>query len=416
MSFSIFNFSDKLNKSITNNGYTKPTAIQEQVIPLVLQKHDILAKAQTGSGKSASFVLPILEYISHNPSAGKSKIKVLVLTPTRELALQITNYFNSFSVNLEKVPKVVTLIGGESLGDQISSIQQGCDILVATPGRFIDILSKKQTNFEKLKFLVVDEADKMLDLGFNDQLDLILQSIPEKRQTLLFSATYPPRVLDIAKKLTLNPKEVIFEEETETVDTITQRAIEVNVENKRALLKHLLKINRFDQVLIFMVSARAADNIANKFQRDGYPAQSLHGKLDQEERNLTLDEFRSKKIRILFTTDLLARGIDIDDISCVINFDLPRSPADYIHRIGRTGRAGKNGIAISLVSHEDKEHFKLIEKRCDIDLNKEQIAGFELVGEAPKKEKGTAPVKGKRKSKKDKLREEKLKQVKENKN
>ena len=412
MTFSDFKLSEPILKAIEQNNYTNPTAIQQQVIPLVLEKKDILAKAQTSSGKSACFVLPILEYISHNPSAGKPKIKVLVLTPTRELAVQITNYFNSFSINLEKAPKIITLIGGESLGDQIASIQQGCDILVATPGRFLDILSKKQTNFEKLKFLVVDEADKMLDLGFNDQLDLILESIPSKRQNLLFSATYPPKVLDIASKITSDPIEVTFEEEKETVDTIYQRAIEVNVENKRVLLKHILKVEKFEQVLVFMASARGADNLANKFQRDGYLAQSLHGKLDQEERLLTLDEFKSKKIKILFTTDLLARGIDIDNISCVINYDLPRSPADYVHRIGRTGRAGKSGVAISLITHEDKDHFKLIEKRCEINLDKEQIPGFELTGGAPLKQRGQAPVKGKRKSKKDKLREEKRNQAK----
>jgi len=410
MSFTNFTFSKPILQAIQKNGYSQPTPIQEKVIPLVLDKKDILAKAQTGSGKSASFVLPILEYISHNPSAGKAKIKVLILVPTRELALQTSNYFNSFSTFIEKIPKVITLIGGESLGDQISSIQQGCDILVATPGRFIDILSKKQTNFEKLKYLVVDEADKLLDLGFEDQLDMILSSIPNKRQNLLFSATYPTKVLNIASKITSNPTEVSFEAESQTVDTIHQRAIQINIENKRSLLKHLLKVGKFDQVLVFMVSARAADNLANKFIRDGYPAQSLHGKLDQEERNLTLEEFKSKKIRILFTTDLLARGIDIDNISCVINYDLPRSPADYVHRVGRTGRAGKDGIAISFISHEDTEHFKLIEKRCEIDLNKEQIKGFELTGTAPIKQKGSAPVKGKRKSKKDKLREQQAKE------
>ena len=204
MSFTQFKLSSNLLKVIEENGYKKPTAIQESVIPLVLDKKDILAKAQTGSGKSASFVLPILEYILHNPSAGKPKIKVIVLTPTRELAIQITNYFNTFSIYFDKIPQVITLIGGESLGTQITSIQQGCDILVATPGRFLDILTKKQTNFEKLKFLVVDEADKMLDFGFDEQLDLILKSIPSKRQNLLFSASYPPKVLDIVKKINSN--------------------------------------------------------------------------------------------------------------------------------------------------------------------------------------------------------------------
>jgi superfamily II DNA/RNA helicase len=408
MSFTQFKLSSNLLKVIEENGYKKPTAIQESVIPLVLDKKDILAKAQTGSGKSASFVLPILEYILHNPSAGKPKIKVLVLTPTRELAIQITNYFNTFSIYFDKIPQVITLIGGESLGTQITSIQQGCDILVATPGRFLDILTKKQTNFEKLKFLVVDEADKMLDFGFDEQLDLILKSIPSKRQNLLFSASYPPKVLDIVKKITSNAIDISFENDSETVDTIFQRAILVNTEDKRALLKHILKIEKFEQILVFVSSTRLADNLANKFQKNGYLAQSLHGKLDQEERNLTLDEFKSKKIKILFATDLLSRGIHIDNISCVVNYDLPRAPADYIHRIGRTGRANQTGVAISFITYENQEHFKLIEKRCDINLNQEQLIGFELTDDAPIKQKGNAPIKGKRKSKKDKLRENKL--------
>jgi superfamily II DNA/RNA helicase len=408
MSFTQFKLSSNLLKVIEENGYKKPTAIQESVIPLVLDKKDILAKAQTGSGKSASFVLPILEYILHNPSAGKPKIKVIVLTPTRELAIQITNYFNTFSIYFDKIPQVITLIGGESLGTQITSIQQGCDILVATPGRFLDILTKKQTNFEKLKFLVVDEADKMLDFGFDEQLDLILKSIPSKRQNLLFSASYPPKVLDIVKKITSNAIDISFENDSETVDTIFQRAILVNTEDKRALLKHILKIEKFEQILVFVSSTRLADNLANKFQKNGYLAQSLHGKLDQEERNLTLDEFKSKKIKILFATDLLSRGIHIDNISCVVNYDLPRAPADYIHRIGRTGRANQTGVAISFITYENQEHFKLIEKRCDINLNQEQLIGFELTDDAPIKQKGNAPIKGKRKSKKDKLRENKL--------
>jgi ATP-dependent RNA helicase RhlE len=409
MSFSKFKLSSPILKAIEKNNYSTPTPIQKEVIPLVLDKKDILAKAQTGSGKSASFVLPILEYIANNPSLGKAKVKVLTLAPTRELALQIADYFNSFSYFLDYKPKVVTLIGGENLADQLKSIQQGCDILVATAGRFIDILSKKQTNFDKLKFFIVDEADKMLDLGFNEQLDLILESIPIRRQNLLFSATYPPKVLDIASKITKNPISITFENDNETVDKISQRAIKINIQNKRSLLKYLLKSNNFKQTLVFMATARGADNLANKFQKDGFKAQSLHGKLDQEERNLTLNEFKTNKINILFTTDLLARGIDIEDISCVINYDLPRSTADYIHRVGRTARAGKTGIAISFITHENNEHFKLIEKRCNINLKKEEIKGFELTGDIPIKEKGKAPVKGKRKSKKDILREKNLK-------
>ena len=330
-----------------------------------------------------------------------------MLTPTRELTLQISEAFKSFSEFLSKPIKTVSLIGGASLGDQIYDIQQGCDILVATSGRFIDVLSKKQTNLENIEYFVLDEADKMLDLGFAQELDSILDAIPKQRQNLLFSATYPEKMLQIAKRITSNPVEVSIEE-TQTVESIKQRVIQVNQENRSPLLRHLIKSENLEQVLVFMVNKRATDNIAMKFKKYGFNAQSFHGDLDQEERNATLDEFKRKNIKILFTTDLVSRGLDIKDISCVVNFDLPRSPTDYIHRIGRTGRAGKSGLAISFIDYESEAHFQLIEKRSQIKLVREQIEGFELKGDAPKKEKGPAPVKGKKKSKKDKLREKAL--------
>ena len=382
--------------------------IQEKVIPLVLQKHDIMAKAQTGTGKSASFVLPILELLSSSLGEGKAKIKVLVLTPTRELTIQVAEYFKTFGTFLEKKLKVVSIIGGESIGDQLFEIQKGCDVLVATSGRFLDVLSKKQMNLSHVEFFVLDEADKMLDLGFAEELELILESIPDKRQNLLFSATYPEKMLQIASRITKNPIEVSIKDETPIVQTISQRVIEVNKDNRGPLLRHLLDSLKDEQVLVFMSSKRATDNIAAKFRKHGYKADSFHGDLHQEDRNFTLDEFKTKKLQILFSTDIAARGLDIKNISCVVNFDLPRSPADYIHRIGRTGRAGESGIAISFIDHEDKDHFKLIEKRSGIKLDREQIEGFELIGDAPKKVKGLAPVKGKGKSKKDKLREKAL--------
>jgi superfamily II DNA/RNA helicase len=276
---------------------------------------------------------------------------------------------------------------------------------VATSGRLLDIFSKKQMNLSKLEFFVLDEADKMLDLGFEKELDLILQEIPETRQNLLFSATYPPKMQEIAKKITQDPTLIDIKESKENISDIKQRAIEVNKENRAPLLRELLRKNKWDKVLVFMANKRATDNIAMKFRRHGFLAQSFHGDLDQSERNLTLKEFKAKNIRILFSTDIAARGLHIDDISCVINYDLPRSATDYTHRIGRTGRAQKSGEAISFIDYEDMSHFALIEKRCEISLEKEQIEGFELIGEAPVKSKGKAPVKGKRKSKKDKLRE-----------
>jgi len=412
MSFTKLQLSAPILQALQDNSYVKQTPIQEKVIPLVLEKHDIMAKAQTGSGKSASFVLPILELWSKNLTEGKSKIKVLVLTPTRELTLQVAEYFSTFGAHLPRKPKVVSVIGGESIGDQLFAIQKGCDILVATSGRFLDVLRKKQMNLSHLEFLVLDEADKMLNLGFTEELDLILEAIPTQRQNLLFSATYPQKMLDIASKITQNPVEVSVEGETETVEKIVQRVIEVNPENRGPLLRHLMKKEKWKTVLVFMINKRATDNIAEKFRKRGYLAESFHGDLTQEDRNYTLEQFKAKKIQILFATDLVSRGLDIDDISCVVNYDLPRSPADYIHRIGRTGRAGKSGLAVTFIGHDEQAHFKLIEKRSGIKLLREQISGFELTGDAPIKEKGKAPVKGKKKSKKDKLREQALKDVK----
>lgn len=412
MPFSNLGLNQRINKALKENTYKNPTSIQEKVIPLILQKKDIMAKAQTGSGKTASFVLPILELFFNKNEEKKEKIKAkistLVLTPTRELALQVSKAFGDFSINFENKPKTVTIIGGESLTQQLLDIQKGCDIVVATTGRLLDILDKKQINLSNIEFFVLDEADKMLDLGFEVELEELLKSLPKNRQNLLFSATYPQKMLNIASKITTKALEVFIEDETQTVQTINQRAITVNKENRSALLRYLIQNNDWEQILVFMANKRSCDNIAFKFRKYGLNAESFHGDLLQDERNDTLEDFKNKKINILFCTDIAARGLHIDDISCVINFDLPRSPADYVHRIGRTGRAGKSGDAISFIGLEDFEHFLLIEKRCEIKLEKEQIKGFELIGEVIK-QKGKEPIKGKRKSKKDKLREQALK-------
>ena len=408
MTFLNLGLCDNINKALDENAYINSTSIQEKVIPLVLQNKDIMAKAQTGSGKTASFVLPILQLLSNKEHKGKSKISTLVLTPTRELALQVSKAFIDFSIHFVNKPKVVSVIGGESLTQQLLDIQKGCDIVVATTGRLLDILDKKQMNLSSLEFFVLDEADKMLDLGFEVELEELLKSLPKNRQNLLFSATYPQKMLNIASKITTNAIEVFIEDETQTVQTINQRVIAVNKENRSPLLRNLIQNHHWEQILVFMANKRSCDNIAAKFRKYGLNAESFHGDLLQDERNETLEDFKNKKIKILFATDIAARGLHIDDISCVINFDLPRAVADYVHRIGRTGRAGKSGDAISFIGLEDFEHFSLIEKRCEIKLEKEQISGFELIGTPVKKEKGNEPVKGKRKSKKDKLREQSL--------
>lgn len=410
MPFSQLNLSPFLLKAIEENGYTTPTPIQEKVIPLVIKHKDIMAQAQTGSGKTASFVLPMIERIIKNKAKGKAKIKALILTPTRELTLQVAQTFSLFIQHCEKEFKVVSLIGGESLGDQLHTVQQGCDVVVATSGRLLDILSKKQMNLSSLEFFVLDEADKMLNQGFAQELDCVLEQIPSTRQNLMFSATYPQKILDIVSKISDNAIKVNIEAETPVVENITQRVIEVNKDNRSPLLRKLIKEQNLQSVLVFMSTKRASENISQKFRHHGFKALSFHGDLDQEERNLTLKEFKNGDINILFATDIAARGLDIEDIACIVNFDLPRSTSDYIHRIGRTGRAGKKGLAVSFIDYEDFDHFKLIEKRCGIKLEREQIEGFELKGKAPIKQKGAAPVKGKRKSKKDKLREQQANQ------
>lgn len=409
MPFSDFSLSSSIQHKIKLKGFTEPTSIQQKVLPLVLDKKDVMAKAQTGSGKSASFVLPIVELLSRETHEGKAKIRALVLTPTRELTAQVAQTFTDFA---PKRLKVVSVIGGEQLGSQMSAIQKGCDIVVATSGRLLEIIRKGQINLSHIEFFVLDEADKMLDLGFAEELELLLKEMPTSRQNLLFSATYPEKVLNIASRITTEAIDVSVESEAPTVQSIVQRVIEVNRENRGPLLRHLLETEKWEQVLVFMANKRAAENIAVKFRKYGFKADSFHGDLPQEERTYTMEAYKAKKFRILFATDIAGRGLDINDISCVVNFDLPRSPADYIHRIGRTGRAGKSGIAISFIDHEDQAHFSLIEKRSQIKLERESIEGFELTGDAPEKTKGPAPVKGKGKSKKDKAREKALKDAK----
>lgn len=403
MTFNEFNFSKILIKSIENNNYEKPTSIQKKAIPLILDSKDIIAKAQTGSGKTAAFVLPILHYFLKNSFSGKPKVRVLVLTPTRELALQVSSTFSLLSSTFSKKLNITTLIGGENISKQLIDIQKGSDIVVATPGRLLDIYNKNQLNLSSLDFFVVDEADKMLEFGFKDELESIIKIIPQKRQNLLFSATFGEKIKELSSKISKDFLFVEIKNQSESVEKINQRAILLNKENRSLVLRKLLKESNWKKVLVFMANNRAADNISIKFKKYGFKAQSFHGNLEQEERNLTLDEFKEGIVETLFSSDLSSRGLHIDDIDCVINYDLPRSPADYIHRIGRTARAGKEGSAISFVCEDSFEHFKLIEKRSKINLEKEQIEGFEFKGELISN-KGKAPIKGKRKSKKDKLR------------
>ena len=405
MLFDELNINEKLKEELKNNNLLKLTNIQELCLNKILNKEDVAALAKTGSGKTLTFVVPILNNLSKNEIIKKPKIKTLVLTPTRELALQVANVFSVYGKTFNKNFKVASLIGNDDISNQLLYIQKGCDVVIATPGRLIDIINKKQINLKHIEYFVLDEADKMLNDGFKDELTLILNNLPKNRQNLFFSATYNDKIQETIKLISQSYTFVQTSEDL-SVKNINQRAININKENRNALLKYLIKKHKYKKVLVFMATQKQTDNVAYKFIKSGFNAQSFHGNLEQSERNYTLNEFKNKNINILFCTDLASRGLHIEDIDCVINFDLPRSVDDYIHRIGRTARAGKSGDSITFVTLENQEHFELIKKKCKLDIHSEDIQNFKRVGEVIKKEKGKAPIKGKRKSKKDKLREQ----------
>lgn len=390
--------------AIEKSGFNTPTPIQQKALPLIYKGHDLLIEAQTGSGKTACFAWPLLQKISDDKKNAKSPVQALILTPTRELALQISGALFRFGEYQKNKVSVLTIIGGESIDQQTRVLNDGVDIVVATPGRLLDLIGQKALSLGDIKFLVLDEADKILDLGFAAELDLVLKEISSTRQNLFFSATFPEKVLDIVKRISENPEHLKIETDTPTVENILQRVILVNKDNRGLLLRHLIINEKLKNALVFVSSKTAANNLSQKLKKVGVRAGAIHGDLSQPERNKALSDFKERRIDFLVATDVAARGIDINKLSLVINFDLPRSPADYIHRIGRTGRAGEKGLAITFVGHEDLEHFKLIEKRAEIKLEREQVAGFELTGEAPVILRGQLPVKGKRKSKKDKAR------------
>ncbi len=403
--FKDLGLSDEILLAIERSGFVEPTSIQYKTLPLILEGRDLLIEAQTGSGKTACFSWPLLQKISANKTSENNSIQALILTPTRELALQVSGALFRFGEFLSSKVSVLTIIGGESIEQQTRVLANGVDIVVATPGRLLDLIGQKVLSLREIKFLVLDEADKILDLGFAAELDLVLNEISTNRQNLFFSATYPEKVLEIAKRISADPEHLRIEDENPTVENILQRVIEVNKDNRGMLLRHLIVQEKWRNALVFVSSKTAAGNLAEKLKKMGVRAGAIHGDLSQPERNKALSDFKDKKIDFLVATDVAARGIDINKLSLVINFDLPRSPADYIHRIGRTGRAGEKGIAVTFIGHEDQEHFKLIEKRAQVSLEREQVNGFELTGEAPEAIRGQLPVKGKRKSKKDKARE-----------
>ncbi|MGF7215259.1 ATP-dependent RNA helicase RhlE [Spirosoma lacussanchae] len=362
MSFSSLGLSDPLLKAVADQQYTKPYPIQQAAIPAILRGKDILGIAKTGSGKTASFVLPILELFHRTKTAKSQSATVLVLVPTRELATQVTEVFEMLGAYLFPKVKTVAVYGGVSINPQMIAVH-GAEIVVATPGRLLDLLSSNALRLSGVEVLVLDEADKMLELGFAKEMEAIFARLPKNRQTILFSATLGDAIQDINANLLRSPTKIEIAEEPQDIDQIRQLAYRVDPERKGPLLRYLIKTGQMKQVLVFVSSTRTADNVVGKLSKNGIQAMAIHGDKTQGARTEALRQFKSGKLTVLVATDLIARGIDIQFLPHVINFELPRSPKDYIHRIGRTGRAEASGEAISLITPDDEHHFKIIQKK-----------------------------------------------------
>ena len=362
MFFSELGLSKPLLTHITKNNYTTPYPIQQAAIPAILSGKDVLGIAQTGSGKTLSFVLPILQQFQAKPPAPNRCIKALILVPTRELAMQIGDVFTLFSADLPRAVKSLAVFGGVSINPQMIKLQ-GVEILIATPGRLIDLMSKRAMNLSELDILVLDEADKMLNLGFRAEMHVIFDRLPVKRQNLLFSATLGKDINTIAEILLHNPIKIDIAPEIENLDNIKQTAYYVSEDRKGPFLRYLIKENNMRKVLVFTSSIHKADMVVNKLKQNGITALALHSQKSQGARTDALRYLKSDEIQVLVATDLASRGIDIINLSTVINYELPRSPKDFIHRIGRTGRAGATGDAISFLGKEEEAHFYVIQKK-----------------------------------------------------
>ena len=362
MPFSSFGLTPALLKVLADQHYTQPYPIQKEVIPAVLNGKDVLGIAPTGSGKTASYVLPILTNMPGQSETKNRHARVLVLVPTRELAQQVREVFIVFGSWLPERIKSQAVFGGVSINPQMIGLQ-GVHVLVATPGRLLELVDSNAVHLSEIETLVLDEADKMLNLGFRDEMNRIIALLPKKRQNLLFSATLSEEVANINQILLHDPVVIKIEAERENLDLIEQVGYFVSEEKKGPLLRYLIKKNDLKQVLVFTSSVYKADNVADKLRKNGIEATAIHSKKSQGARTEALSKFKSGQIRVLVTTDLLARGIDIESLPHVINYELPRSPKDYIHRIGRTGRAETAGEAISFVTPEDQHHFKIIQKK-----------------------------------------------------
>jgi ATP-dependent RNA helicase RhlE len=409
MTFASLGLSPELISVVDDRGYAEPTPVQRATIPAVLAGSDVWACAQTGSGKTAAFALPLLQRLLVTPGGSGHRVRALVLVPTRELAAQVGESFRQLARSLQRPIKVGVAYGGVSINPQMMSLRGGADFVVATPGRLLDLVDQNALRLDAVETLVLDEADRLIDLGFADELRAILERLPSKRQNLLFSATFPSEVESLASGLLHVPLRIDLPPVVALEPAIEQRSIVVDEPKRTPLLRHLLARHGWTRVLVFVATKYSTEHIADKLRQKGIKAAALHGELSQAARTKALADFKQSQLQVLVATDVAARGIHIDKLPAVVNYDLPRSAVDYTHRIGRTGRAGEHGTAISFVSPGTEGHFRLIEKRHGFRLPREAIPGFEPTEEPslaePTAGDATGGIKGRRKSKKDKLRE-----------
>ena len=396
-----------LLRAAAENGYLTPTPIQADAIPAILQGRDVIASAQTGSGKTAAFALPMLHRLAQTAASSPRQVRGLVLVPTRELAAQVGQAIVTLAQHLPQRVKVAVVFGGVSINPQMMNLRGGADIMVATPGRLIDLIKRNALTLASVSLLVLDEADRLLDLGFGDELGRILALLPAQRQNLFFSATFPLAIEALAETMMNDPLRIEVQAAPEAQLEIVQRAIEVDPGRRTQLLRHLVQTEGLSRVLVFVATKHAAEIVADKLRKADIQAEPFHGELSQGKRNQVLNDFKLNLVQVVVATDVAARGIDIAQLPAVVNYDLPRSSVDYTHRIGRTGRAGESGLAISFVSAGTEAHFRLIEKRQRRSVARERVAGFERVEAKPVNLADplqTGGVKGIRLSKKDKLR------------
>ena len=404
--FASLGLSPALAQACAQAGYSTPSPIQVEAIPPLLHGQDLLGLAPTGSGKTAAFALPLLQRFLAGGQEGFRRVRVLVLVPTRELAAQVGDEFQRLGSASARPLKIVVVHGGVSVNPQMMRLRGGADIVIATPGRLLDLLDRNAVRLDAVRALVLDEADRLLDLGFAAERERVLAALPAQRQNLLFSATFPPDVQALADALLHDAVRVEAASQVEAVPEIEQRTIAVDAPRRTELLRHLVRQGAWRRVLVFVATRYSAGHVAHKLASRGVQAAAFHGDMSQSQRTRVLQDLREGVLNVLVTTDLAARGIDVPGLDVVVNYDLPRSPDDYVHRIGRTARAGAKGVAVSFVSAATEAHMRVIEKRQDLRLAREQVAGFEPVEVAPpvRADAGTGGVKGKRPSKKDKLR------------